>query len=48
MQGAPMPEMLQLHAWLEDNIPLTDPDASVTRISHGDYRQAQPGMVREL
>ncbi|KAI7835657.1 hypothetical protein COHA_010449 [Chlorella ohadii] len=38
IQGAPMPEMLQLHAWLEDNIPPTDPDASVTRISHGDYR----------
>ena len=38
MQGAPMPEMLQLHAWLEDNIPPTDPDASVTRVSHGDYR----------
>lgn len=39
-QGAPMPEMLQLHAWLEAHIPATDPDASVTRISHGDYRRA--------
>ena len=38
LQGEPMPEMLQLHAWLEAHIPGTDTDPSLARISHGDYR----------
>jgi len=35
-----MPEMLQLHAWLQAHIPAGDGDAAATRISHGDYRWA--------
>lgn len=37
-QGPPMPEMLQLHAWLEAHIPAGDADPAATRISHGDFR----------
>ena len=33
-----MPEMLQLHAWLQAHVPASDGDASATRITHGDYR----------
>jgi aminoglycoside phosphotransferase (APT) family kinase protein len=36
--GQAMPEMLQLHKWLEANIPASDNDAAGTRISHGDFR----------
>ncbi|KAL4449032.1 hypothetical protein ABPG77_007749 [Micractinium sp. CCAP 211/92] len=38
VQGEPMPEMLQLHAWLAAHIPAGDADPSGTRISHGDFR----------
>ena len=30
--------MQALSQWLERNIPLSDTDASVTRISHGDFK----------
>jgi aminoglycoside phosphotransferase (APT) family kinase protein len=38
--GQPLPEMAQLAAWLEANVPAEDSDPGVTRISHGDYRCA--------
>ncbi|KAL4422623.1 hypothetical protein ABPG75_008820 [Micractinium tetrahymenae] len=38
VQGEPMPEMLQLHAWLAAHIPANDADPAGTRISHGDFR----------
>ena len=40
VQGEPMPEMLQLHSWLESHIPAGDSEAAGARISHGDYRWA--------
>ena len=38
LDGEPLPAMQTLSQWLERNIPLSDNDASVTRISHGDYK----------
>ncbi|KAK9814257.1 hypothetical protein WJX72_003022 [[Myrmecia] bisecta] len=38
VQGQPLPQMQSLIAWLETHIPESDGNASVTRISHGDYR----------
>lgn len=38
LSGEPMPEMMQLHAWLQANVPASDDDASQTRIAHGDYK----------
>ncbi|EFN52386.1 hypothetical protein CHLNCDRAFT_138837 [Chlorella variabilis] len=35
---APMPEMQQLHSWLEANVPPTDDQPAGTRVSHGDFR----------
>lgn len=40
LDGEPLPEMQQVMQWLEHNIPQSDSDASVTRISHGDYKCA--------
>ena len=36
----PLPAMLQLGEWLAAHIPLNDSDPAITRISHGDFRQA--------
>ena len=38
--GEPMPEMMELIAWLQSHIPAEDADPTVTRISHGDFRCA--------
>lgn len=38
LTGPPLPQMTALISWLEAHIPAEDSDASVTRISHGDYR----------
>ena len=38
LTGQALPEMTELIDWLKNHIPADDSDASVGRISHGDYR----------
>jgi hypothetical protein len=46
LTGPPLQQMTQLIAWLEGHIPTEDSDASVTRVSHGDYRRARHELIR--
>ena len=38
LTGQALPEMVELIDWLKTHIPPDDSNASVSRISHGDYR----------
>lgn len=38
LKAEPLPEMADLIQWLKEHIPEDDNYASVTRVSHGDFR----------